>query len=277
MLIEMVYSSNFWLNSFPTDDGVTPVLSPRAIVVSLELNYAKHCQLEFGTYVQTHEEHNNSMASRTTGAIALHPTGNNQGSYYFYSLTTGHRLNHNCWTQLPIPNNVIDHIHNLTCQGHTNLGLLFMDRHGHPFINEDVGDASDSDDDTYDPDDDNSTDDNDDNDEASDSDDLPIAGVNDEEFNEAEINNNDEFNKKGTNKDVENAKNVNIRHEVAHPENPENIENPEIPNIKIAHSTKDIANNNNNDKEHTNEAQDDDGNNGPMVTTVIEDDDNNQP
>jgi hypothetical protein len=90
MLIEMVYSSNFWLNSFPPDDGVSTVLSPRAIVVGMQLNYAKHCQLEFGTYLQTHgEEHNNSMATRTTGAIALRFTGNEQGGYYFYSLITG--------------------------------------------------------------------------------------------------------------------------------------------------------------------------------------------
>jgi hypothetical protein len=49
MLIEMVYSSNFWLNSFPPDDGVSTVLSPRAIVADMEVNYAKHCKLKFGT------------------------------------------------------------------------------------------------------------------------------------------------------------------------------------------------------------------------------------
>jgi hypothetical protein len=79
MVIEMVYSSNFWLNSFPPDDGVSTITSPRAIIAGLQLNYAKHCQLEFGDYAQTHEEHNNSMATRTTGAIALCPTGNEQG------------------------------------------------------------------------------------------------------------------------------------------------------------------------------------------------------
>jgi hypothetical protein len=71
VLIEMVYSSNFWLNSFPPDDGVPTILSPRAIVAGMELDYEKHAQLEFGSYVQTHEEHDNSMAALTTGAIAL--------------------------------------------------------------------------------------------------------------------------------------------------------------------------------------------------------------
>jgi hypothetical protein len=79
MIIKMVYSSNFWLNSFPPDDGVSTALSPRAIVAGTEIKYVKHCKLESGTYVQTHEEHDNSMAARTTGAIALRPTGNQQG------------------------------------------------------------------------------------------------------------------------------------------------------------------------------------------------------
>jgi hypothetical protein len=92
MLIEMVYLSNFWLNSFPPDDSVSKVLNPHAIVAGMQLNFAKHCQLEFGTYVQTHEEHDNSMASRTTSVIALCPTGNKQGGYYFFSLTMGGQI-----------------------------------------------------------------------------------------------------------------------------------------------------------------------------------------
>ena len=79
LTIEMVSSSTFWWNSFPPVGGVSDTLSPQAIVTGLEVDYEKHCQLEFGTYVQTHEESNNTMTSRTTGAIALRPTGNKQG------------------------------------------------------------------------------------------------------------------------------------------------------------------------------------------------------
>jgi hypothetical protein len=57
------------------------------MMTGFTLDYAKHCRLEFGSYVQTHEDHDNSMQSRTTGAIALRPTGNRQGGYYFMSLT----------------------------------------------------------------------------------------------------------------------------------------------------------------------------------------------
>ena len=70
MTIEMVYFSVFWLNSFPHQDSVSQQLSPRTIVTGLQLDYIKHCKLEFGTYTQVHEEHDNSMSTRTTGAIA---------------------------------------------------------------------------------------------------------------------------------------------------------------------------------------------------------------
>jgi hypothetical protein len=83
MVVEMVKASVCWLNMFPADDGVSDTLSPREIVAGLKIDFHKHCQLEFGEYVQTHEEHDNTMATRTTGAIALQPTGNAQGDYYF--------------------------------------------------------------------------------------------------------------------------------------------------------------------------------------------------
>jgi hypothetical protein len=98
MVVEMVHASVFWLNMFPaSSDGVSDVLSPRGIIVGLKLDYNKHCQLEFRSYVQVHKEHDNSMETRTTGAITLHPTGNAQRGYYFLSLTSGRHLNRNRW------------------------------------------------------------------------------------------------------------------------------------------------------------------------------------
>jgi hypothetical protein len=110
MLIELVKAMVFWLNAFPTNDGVSDTISPRTIMTGKRLNYSKHCQLGFGTYVQTHEEHDNSMQSRTISAIALQPTGNSQGGYYFMSLTTGKRLARTRWTVLPMPNEVIANV-----------------------------------------------------------------------------------------------------------------------------------------------------------------------
>jgi hypothetical protein len=143
--------------------------------VGHNLDYNKHCRLEFGTYTQIHEQHNNSMATRTTGAIALRPTGNTQGGYYFYSLGTGRRLNRNRWTQLPMPAEVIDRFHALARRSNASNGLSFADRDGI-----DPHDpANDSDDETYNPADD-----------AADEDDdgaifaANIAGVNAEEIDE---------------------------------------------------------------------------------------------
>jgi len=73
------------------------------LVTGHKPDYHNHCKLEFGTYVQTHEAHNNSMAPRTVGTIALHPTGNSQGGYYFYRLGSGKRINHYRWTELSMP------------------------------------------------------------------------------------------------------------------------------------------------------------------------------
>ena len=35
------------------------------------LDYNQHCALDFGSYVQVHEEHDNGMSEITSGAIAL--------------------------------------------------------------------------------------------------------------------------------------------------------------------------------------------------------------
>jgi hypothetical protein len=198
MVIEMVHASVFWLNMFPAADGVSNILSPRALIVGLKLDYNKHCKLEFGSYVQVHEEHDNSMASRTTGAIALRPTGNAQGGYYFMSLTSGRRLSRNHWTSLPVPQDVIDRVHALARRSNASRDLTFAWRDGTTIADEE-DDDKDSD---YEPDDDDTdynsdndsdddaapveeeTDEDSDNEQVVDDVDLPLAGVDDEMNNE---------------------------------------------------------------------------------------------
>ena len=74
------------------------------------------------------------MAARTIGAIALCPTGNTQGGYFFFSLTTGRVLNRGRWTSLPMPNEVIDRVHRMAHQEHGNNVLLFEDRNHNPLV-----------------------------------------------------------------------------------------------------------------------------------------------
>ena len=107
LTIEMAKASVFWLNSLPQKNGLYNELSPRTIVTGQKLDFKRHCRFQFGEYVQTHEEHDNSMSPRTVGALALRPTGNAQGSFYFMSLSTGQVLNWIHGTALPMPDDVI--------------------------------------------------------------------------------------------------------------------------------------------------------------------------
>lgn len=153
MLVEMVQMSIFWLNSFPAHDSVSGDLSPRQVMIGSDVDYSLHCKIEFGAYAQVHEEHNNTMITRTTGAIALRPTGNFQGGHYFMSLDSGRRLNRNHWTELPVPKEVIDRVHALARISHANRGLIFADRHGNimPEANfEDVMNENNDDQDNHD-------------------------------------------------------------------------------------------------------------------------------
>ena len=181
IVIELIHYVVFWLNSFPVQGGISDVLSPRALVVGSTIDYATHCKIEFGAYVQTHEPHDNSMLPRTTGAIALRPTGNAQGGHYFYSLTTGKRLHRTQWTELPIPADVIDRVHKLSRRDLELTPLEFSNREGMiiPDDNNDTND--DDDDDDFDPNDDPANDDDDDDDDDDDNwIDGQIAGVDDE-------------------------------------------------------------------------------------------------
>jgi hypothetical protein len=158
MIIEMVFLAVFWLNGFPHKLGISQTLSPRTIVTGLSIDYNKHCRIEYGQYVQTHEKHGNTMTTRTIGALALRPTGNQQGGYYFYSLMSGQRLHRTHWTELPMPAEVTTRVHALAHRAHANRGLTFTDSHGndldllHP---DDDGDDADSDHDPAHDDDDN--------------------------------------------------------------------------------------------------------------------------
>jgi hypothetical protein len=89
MMDETVHASNFWLNCFPLETRILQNVSPRGIVDGLQIDYNKHCRLQFGDYVQTHEPHDNSMTPCTIGAIALRPRGNKQWGDRFLSLGLG--------------------------------------------------------------------------------------------------------------------------------------------------------------------------------------------
>ena len=56
LIIEMVYTQNFWVNAFPHVDGISQTMSLKEIITGFKENFLQHCKLEFGDYMQTHKE-----------------------------------------------------------------------------------------------------------------------------------------------------------------------------------------------------------------------------
>ena len=82
--VHLLKNCTLWLNAFPAANGVSSIHSPHFLLTGWELSFDKHAVLEFGSYVQTHEEPSNGMETRTMGAICLGPTGNAQGGHWFF-------------------------------------------------------------------------------------------------------------------------------------------------------------------------------------------------
>ena len=71
LVIRVLYNAMFWLNCFPHKDGIHATMIPHTIVIGSNINYNKHCKLQFGAYVQVHKQHNNSMLTCMSGAKTL--------------------------------------------------------------------------------------------------------------------------------------------------------------------------------------------------------------
>ena len=101
-------------NDLPALDGISDTYGPGTLVTgSQRIDYNRIKVLNFGYYVQAHEPVNptNTSEGRTVGAIALYPSGNAQGSWYFMSLATGERIHRYQWTALPLGQDTINLVH----------------------------------------------------------------------------------------------------------------------------------------------------------------------
>jgi Reverse transcriptase (RNA-dependent DNA polymerase) len=128
LVVAMVRHVSRWLNVFCPKNGI-PGVSPRTLITGVKLDFTKHCRVEVGAYVQTHEENtikNNIDKERTTGAIALEANDNLQGGYKFLSLSTGRTLDRRKFTVLPITQDVINRVHELANDEDSD--FLFADR-----------------------------------------------------------------------------------------------------------------------------------------------------
>ena len=129
MIQKLVVSTTDKLNYFPTKKGISDVYSPRLILQLGNLDYDKHCQLVFGTYVQAHDEPrpSNSMDERTIDAIFLQPMKNLQGGHELMDLHTGACITRRRATVVPITTAIIQTVNKMgEDQGFKS--LRFQDR-----------------------------------------------------------------------------------------------------------------------------------------------------
>ena len=110
-LLQFVVSKK---NHLPVSGSGTKY-SPREIFTGVGGDAKRDLRAPFGMYAQVDvRETNRSMEARTKGAIALYPIGNSQGSVRFLDLATLKVVTRTNWTELPIPNNVIEYINSLS-------------------------------------------------------------------------------------------------------------------------------------------------------------------
>ena len=63
--IHFVYFAELWLNSLPAAAGVSEKYSPHEIVLGRELNFDKHCEATFGSYVEARNDVNPDTRGKT--------------------------------------------------------------------------------------------------------------------------------------------------------------------------------------------------------------------
>jgi len=78
----------------------------------------------FGDYVQVHDkETNNTMKARTQGALALAPTGNMSGTWFYLNLMTWQVVRRNGATPLPMTDELIDYVNSKTLSKRADVDL----------------------------------------------------------------------------------------------------------------------------------------------------------
>jgi hypothetical protein len=90
-------------------------ISPREKLYGRKLNVQKELKHGFGDYVHVHADViDNSMKSRTQGAIALMSAGNLEGSWYYMLLSNEQIVKRTKATSLPMTDEVIAHLTSLS-------------------------------------------------------------------------------------------------------------------------------------------------------------------
>ena len=84
VLIHLLKNCTLWVNAFPAADGVSSVHSLHFLLTGRELSFDKQAVLEFGSYVQTHEEHSMVWNLGPWEPFALAPRAMPKGDIGFF-------------------------------------------------------------------------------------------------------------------------------------------------------------------------------------------------
>ena len=109
----------FAVKSLNNEVGMTKlsdIHSPHALVTGQPpRSYKDVIAMTYGEYVEVYAMSpiKNNIDERTISAIALYPSGNNQGGWIFMSLNTGRLLHRNQWKKLSISQGIIDRVNML--------------------------------------------------------------------------------------------------------------------------------------------------------------------
>ena len=164
MIIRGIAQCVKWLNAFPPSGGLSPVYSPYAIVEGKAVDFDKHCQIPFGSYVQavTANSPSNTPAERTKDGIFLRVLSNQQGGYEVMDLQTGKPFTRHAVKMIPAPESVVARVEALARnEGFKPHNEPIMKTYGalttgveDPENGPPNSDDESSDDETYDPDED---------------------------------------------------------------------------------------------------------------------------
>ncbi len=100
------------LNDFPSKNGISTTMSPASIVLGRGKIDGNNLKATFGRYYEVYCGTDNTNKERRTSAICLRPS-NSQGGYYFMNLHTGKKIHGYRFTELAMPQHVLDTVHDL--------------------------------------------------------------------------------------------------------------------------------------------------------------------
>ena len=110
MIDECLVMVNSCINDFPAPNGISDTVSPAGIVLGRGQLNGNHLKATFGRYYEVYCGTDSTNKERRVSAICLRPS-NRQGGYFFMSLETGRKIHGYKFTELSMPDYVINQVH----------------------------------------------------------------------------------------------------------------------------------------------------------------------